>query len=43
MDPRLRVMERFREFFYQDNRDGITCPKGAYARETCIKFHSKGN
>ena len=32
VDPRMRVMERFREFFCEANRDGIICPKGADIR-----------
>ena len=36
-------MERFREFFCQENRYVITCPKGVDVREICINFHSKGN
>ena len=43
LDPRLRVMEIFKYFLYETNRDGITCPKGEDDREVCIKFHSKGN
>ena len=43
VEPCLRVMERFRRFFCQENRYIITCPKGADSREISIKFHSKGN
>ena len=32
MDPHLRVMERFREFLCESNRDVITCPKGEDVR-----------
>ena len=42
MEPRLRVMEQFREFSCETNRDGITCPNGSDGREVFIKFHSKG-
>ena len=43
VDPHLRVMERFREFLCEANRDGITFPKVSDGREVCIKFHYKGN
>ena len=43
VNPHIRVMKKFREFFYETNREGITCPNGADGREVCIKFHSKGN
>ena len=43
VDPRIRVMEIFQEFFYESNRGGITCLKGADDREFCIKFYSKEN
>ena len=33
VESRLRVMERFREFFCETNRDRITCPNGADERE----------
>ena len=32
VDPRLRVMEQLREFFSDQNRDGIMCSKRAYGR-----------
>ena len=43
MDPSIREMKRFTEFFCKTNRDYITCPKGEEVREVCIKLHSKGN
>ena len=39
VDPRLRVMEQFREFFSDHNKDIIMCPKGADSMEVCIKFY----
>ena len=41
VDPRLRVMKRFRDFFSDQNRYVIMCPKGVDGREVYIKFHSK--
>ena len=41
LDPYLRVMKRFREFLCDQNRNGITCPKGIDVMEVCINFHSK--
>ena len=43
VDPRLRVMERFRDFFCDKNRYGIMWPKGKDSRELWIRLHSKGN
>ena len=43
LDPRLRLMEGFRIFFYETNRDSIMCPKGSKNIEVCIQFLSKGN
>ena len=43
MDIHLRVIEVFRWFLCEKNREGITFPKGEDGIEVCIKFHSKGN
>ena len=43
VDPHIRVMERFRDFFCETNRDEITCTKGSDSREVFINLHSKGN